>query len=49
MAIFEDRENRAETAFVMDAAKEFKSEAKRNKILGEWGLGLGLSLSLPSR
>jgi len=34
MAIFEDRENRAETAFVLDAAKEFKSEAKRNKLLG---------------
>ena len=40
MAIFDDRENRAETAFVMDAAKEFKSEAKRNKLLGEWAAAL---------
>lgn len=40
MAIFEDRENHAETAFVMDAAKEFKSEAKRNKMLGEWAAAL---------
>jgi len=40
MAIFEDRENRAETAFVLDAAKEFKSEAKRNKLLGEWAAAL---------
>ena len=40
MAIFEDRENHAETAYVMDAAKEFKSEAKRNKLLGEWAAAL---------
>ncbi len=36
MAIFDDRENAQETKFVMDAAKEFKVAAKRNKALGHW-------------
>jgi hypothetical protein len=40
MSTFEDRQNATETKFVMDAAKEFKSEAKRNKMLGEWAAAL---------
>lgn len=40
MSTFEDRQNATETKFVMDAAKEFKSEAKRNKLLGEWAAAL---------
>ncbi len=40
MSTLDDRENHAETQFVMDAQKEFKSEAKRNKMLGEWAAPL---------
>ena len=36
MSGFDDRQAKAETKFVMDAAKEFKAEAKRNKALGYW-------------
>ncbi len=36
MSVFDDRENAQETKFVMDAAKEFKVAAKRNKALGLW-------------
>lgn len=44
MTLFDDRENASETKFVLDAGKEFKSEAKRNKMLGEWAADLmGLS------
>mgnify|MGYP000365579233 CR=1 FL=1 len=40
MAIFDDRGNAQETRFVLDAAKEFKAEAKRNKALGIWASDL---------
>lgn len=40
MSSFDDRKNASETRFVMDAAKEFKSEARRNKALGHWAAGL---------
>ena len=40
MTIFDDRENAQETKFVLEAAKEFKAEAKRNKALGHWAAGL---------
>lgn len=44
MTLFDDRESASETKFVLDAAKEFKSEARRNKMLGEWAADLmGLS------
>jgi len=36
MSGFDDREKAAEKKFVMDAALEFKAEAKRNKALGQW-------------
>jgi hypothetical protein len=36
MSVFDDRENAQEAKFVMDAAKEFKVAAKRNKALGLW-------------
>lgn len=36
MSGFNDRQKGHETKFVMDAAKEFKAEAKRNKLLGQW-------------
>ena len=40
MSSFDDRRNLSESRFVMDAAKEFKSEARRNKALGHWAAGL---------
>jgi hypothetical protein len=40
MTTFDDRGNAQETKFVLDAAKEFKAEAKRNKALGQWAAGL---------
>lgn len=40
MAVFDDRKNASETRFVLDAAKEFKAEARRNKALGHWAAGL---------
>jgi hypothetical protein len=39
MSGFDERQAKAETKFVMDAAKEFKAEAKRNKALGIWAAG----------
>lgn len=36
MSGFEERESASETKFVLDAAKEFKSEARRNKKLAYW-------------
>jgi len=36
MSVFDDRQNAQESKFVMDAAKEFKVAAKRNKALGLW-------------
>jgi len=40
MSTFDERGNAQETKFVLDAAKEFKAEAKRNKALGHWAAGL---------
>jgi len=40
MSTFDDKKNASETRFVMEEAKEFKSEAKRNKALGEWAAAL---------
>lgn len=40
MSTLDDKKNASETRFIMDAAKEFKSEAKRNKMLGEWAAAL---------
>ena len=40
MSVFDDRKNASEARFVMDAAKEFKAEARRNKALGHWAAGL---------
>lgn len=36
MGIFDERESKSETKFVLDAQQEFKSEARRNKKLGHW-------------
>jgi len=36
MSIFDKREKSAETKFVLDAAKEFQAQARRNKALGLW-------------
>ena len=36
MSSFDERKNAQETKFVLDAAKEFKVAAKRNKALGHW-------------
>ena len=40
MSSFDDRKNASETKFVLDAAKEFKAEARRNKALGHWAANL---------
>jgi len=40
MSTFDERGNAQETKFVLDAAQEFKAEAKRNKALGHWAAGL---------
>lgn len=40
MSVFEDKKNMAEGKFVLDAQKEFKSEARRNKKLGHWAAAL---------
>jgi hypothetical protein len=40
MSQFDERKNAQEAKFVLDAAKEFKAEAKRNKALGHWAAGL---------
>ncbi|MEP3891696.1 MAG: DUF1476 domain-containing protein [Hellea sp.] len=40
MSGFDERKDMAETKYVMDAANEFKAEAKRNKALGHWAAGL---------
>lgn len=36
MSGFDDRKNSSEAKFQLDAAKEFKTEARRNKKLGHW-------------
>jgi len=40
MSGFDERQKGHETKFVMDAAKEFKAEAKRNRLLGLWAAEL---------
>lgn len=40
MSVFDDKKNMAEGKFVLDAQKEFKSEARRNKKLGLWAAAL---------
>lgn len=40
MTTFDDRENKAEKQYVHDAALKFKTEARRNKLLGYWAAGL---------
>jgi hypothetical protein len=40
MSAFDDREKASETRFVMDATKEFKAQARRNKALGHWAAAL---------
>jgi hypothetical protein len=40
MSSIDERGNAQETKFVLDAAQEFKAEAKRNKALGLWAAGL---------
>ncbi len=40
MSGFEERASSQETKYVLDAAKEFKVEAKRNKALGHWAAAL---------
>ena len=36
MSIFDERKSSAETKYILDAAKEFKAQARRNKQLGLW-------------
>jgi hypothetical protein len=44
MTTFDDREKSFERKFAMDEELKFKSEQRRNKLLGEWAAGkLGLS------
>lgn len=40
MSAIKDRGNVQEAQFILDAAKEFKAEAVRNKALGHWAAGL---------
>jgi len=40
MSVFDNRKNASEARFVLDAAKEFKAEARRNKVLGHWAAEL---------
>jgi len=40
MKTFDDQGNAHEHKFVLDAAKEFQAEARRNKALGQWAAGL---------
>ena len=44
MTTFNDRENAFENMYAHDAEKQFKAEARRNKLLGLWAaqlMGLG--------
>jgi hypothetical protein len=44
MTTFDDREKSFEKKFALDEELEFKSEQRRNKLLGEWAAGkLGLA------
>ena len=40
MSTFEDRENAFENKFAHDAEMQFKAEARRNKLLGQWAAEL---------
>jgi hypothetical protein len=44
MTTFDDREKSFEKKFAMDEELKFKSEQRRNKLLGEWAAGrLGIT------
>ena len=44
MTSFDERERSYEKKFALDAELKFKSEARRNKLLGEWAAGkMGLT------
>jgi len=40
MSGFDERKNSSETKYQLEAAKEFKTEARRNKKLGTWAAKL---------
>ena len=40
MSTFDERQSASESKFVLNAQLEFKSEARRNKMLGQWAAGL---------
>jgi hypothetical protein len=40
MSTFDDREHAFENKYAHDAEKQFKAEARRNKLLGLWAAGL---------
>ncbi len=40
MTSFKDRENAFENKFAHDAEMQFKADARRNKLLGQWAAGL---------
>lgn len=40
MTTFDDRERSYEARFARDADLQFKAEARRNRLLGEWAAGL---------
>jgi len=40
MSSLKDRENAFENKFAHDAEMQFKAEARRNKLLGNWAAGL---------
>ena len=40
MTTFDDRETAFESKFALDAAMQFRAEARRNKLLGLWAAGL---------
>lgn len=40
MPTFDDRESAFENKFARDAEMQFKAEARRNRLLGEWAAGL---------
>ena len=40
MTTFNDREQGFERKFALDQEQEFKAQARRNRMLGEWAAGL---------
>lgn len=40
MSTFDDREHAFEAKFAHDAEMQFKADARRNKLLGQWAAGL---------